>query len=66
MCALKKLCGSVLAAAVVGLFPDRSSGNSRSNWKNSVNDVRKRSWRPSRKKINMNTVPSLPMKLSGS
>jgi hypothetical protein len=54
---LKNLCGDVFTGAVVELFLDRSSGNSRSNWKSSVNDVRKRSWRPSRRKIKMNTVP---------
>ena len=47
-------------------FLDRSSGSSKSNWKNSVNDGKKRSWRPSRKKISMNIVLSHPMKLNGS
>jgi rRNA maturation protein Rpf1 len=47
-------------------FLDRSFGSSRSNWKSSVNGGRKRSWKPSRKKISMNTVLSLLMKLNGS
>jgi len=47
-------------------FLSRSSGSSKSNWKNSVNDGKKRSWRPSRKKISMNIVLSHLMKLNGS
>jgi hypothetical protein len=63
---LKNLDGDVFAGAIVELFLDRSSGNSRSNWKNSVNGVRRRSWRPSRRKIKMSTVLLLLMKLNGS
>jgi hypothetical protein len=62
---LKNLCGSVFTGAIVELFLGRSSGNSRSNWKSSVNDVRRRNWRPSRRRIKMNTVLLLLMKLNG-
>ena len=58
----------ILDAGTLFFFLDRSSGSSRSksNWKNSVNDGKKRSWRPSRKKISMNIVLSHRMKLNGS
>jgi hypothetical protein len=47
-------------------FLDRSSGSSKSNWKNSVNEGKKRNWRLSRKRISMNIVLSRLMKLNGS